>query len=86
MAQQTPVVLLDEPTAFLDYSSKKNFFKTIKETTLKENKVTVISSHDIDFLIRNTDYLIMIQDDKKVEFDKTENIVKSTYFGNHFNY
>jgi cobalamin transport system ATP-binding protein len=86
LAQQTPVLLLDEPTAFLDYTSKKNFFKTIKETTLKENKVTIISSHDIDFLIRNADYLIMIQDDKKVEFDKTDSIVKSTYFSTHFNY
>jgi len=86
LAQQTPVLLLDEPTAFLDYTSKKNFFKTIKENTVKENKVTIISSHDVDFLTRNADYLIMIQDDKKVTFDTTENVVKTNYFNTHFNY
>jgi iron complex transport system ATP-binding protein len=86
LAQQTPVLLLDEPTAFLDYTSKKNFFKTIKENTVKENKVTIISSHDVDFLTRNADYLIIIQDDKKVAFDTTENIVKTNYFTTHFNY
>ena len=86
LAQQTPVLLLDEPTAFLDYTSKKNFFKIIKENTYKENKVTIISSHDIDFLTRNADYLIMIQDDKKIEFDKTESILKTGYFNTHFNY
>ncbi|HEX7415457.1 MAG TPA: ABC transporter ATP-binding protein [Bacteroidia bacterium] len=85
-AQQTPILLLDEPTAFLDYTSKKNFFKTIKENTLKEDKITIISSHDIDFLTRNADYLLMIQDDRKVEFDKTETIAKTSYFNTHFNY
>ena len=86
LAQQTPLLLLDEPTAFLDYSSKKQFFKTIKENTAAQNVITIVSSHDIDFLSRNADYLIMIQDDKKVEFDKTETIMCTNYFSTHFNY
>ena len=86
MAQQTPVLLLDEPTAFLDYTSKKHFFKTIKENTIKQNNITVISSHDIDFLTRHADYLMMIQDDKRVVFEKTEVVMRTDYFGMHFNY
>jgi len=86
LAQQTPVLLLDEPTAFLDYTSKKQFFKTIKENVVTQNVITIVSSHDIDFLSRSADYLIMIQDDKKVEFDKTEAIVRTNYFSTHFNY
>jgi len=86
LAQQTPVLLLDEPTAFLDYTSKKQFFKTVKENVVAQNVITIVSSHDIDFLSRNADYLIMIQDDKTVVFDKTETIMRSNYYGRHFNY
>ncbi|MEO8760375.1 MAG: ABC transporter ATP-binding protein [Bacteroidia bacterium] len=86
LVQQTPVLLLDEPTAFLDYTSKKYFFKTIKENAISQNIITIISSHDIDFLSRNADYLLMIQDDKQVVFDKTEVIRNSDYFATHFNY
>ncbi len=86
LAQQTPVLLLDEPTAFLDYTSKKYFFKTIKENTVAKNVITIISSHDIDFLSRNADYLLMIQDNKKVVFERTENIIQTDYFKKHFNY
>lgn len=86
LAQQTPVLLLDEPTAFLDYTSKRHFFKTIKENASKHNIITIISSHDIDFLTRNTDYLFMIQDDKKVIFEKTEQVLQTDYFKTHFNY
>ena len=86
LAQQTLVLLLDEPTAFLDYTSKKQFFKTIKENVAAQNVITIVSSHDIDFLSRNADYLIMIQDDKTVAFDKTETIMRSNYYAKHFNY
>ncbi len=86
LAQQTPILLLDEPTAFLDYTSKKYFFKTVKENTIAKNSITIISSHDIDFLSRNADYLLMIQDDKKVVFEKTETVVETDYFKTHFNY
>lgn len=86
LAQQTPVLLLDEPTAFLDYTSKKYFFKTIKENAVVRNIITIISSHDIDFLSRNADYLLMIQDDKKVVFEKTATVIETNYFKTHFNY
>jgi iron complex transport system ATP-binding protein len=86
LAQQTPVLLLDEPTAFLDYTSKKKFFKTVKENIAAQNVITIVSSHDIDFLSRNADYLIMIQDDGIVEFDKTEIVTRTNYFSTHFNY
>ena len=86
LVQQTPVLLLDEPTAFLDYTSKKHFFKTIKEDAVQQQKITIISSHDVDFLTRNADYLLMMQDDKKVCYDKTAQVLKTDYFTTHFNY
>ncbi len=86
LAQQTPVLLLDEPTAFLDYTSKKHFFKTVKENAISKKVITLISSHDIDFLSRYADHLLMIQEDKKVVYEKTEIIIQSDYYKTNFNY
>ena len=86
LAQQTPILLLDEPTAFLDYRSKKEFFSLMKQEAIHAKKILLISSHDIDFLIRHTDYLILIEDGGNVAFDTTEKIIQSPYFETHFTY
>jgi iron complex transport system ATP-binding protein len=48
IAQQTPVILLDEPTAFLDYPSKRRMFKLLTQVARDLNKAILLSTHDID--------------------------------------
>ena len=48
LAQQTPVILLDEPTAFLDYASKHQLFLLLQALSANENKCVLVSSHDLD--------------------------------------
>jgi iron complex transport system ATP-binding protein len=84
IAQQTPVILFDEPTAFLDYASKKYFFQTMKSIAIEQRKIILISSHDIDFLTTYADDLLMIEDDETVLYDQTEKIMRSEYFNTHF--
>ena len=50
LAQQTPVIILDEPTAFLDYNSKHHLFKILKELCEKHLKLIMVSSHDLDLM------------------------------------
>jgi iron complex transport system ATP-binding protein len=50
LAQQTPIIILDEPTAFLDYSSKHKLFEDLKNLCLTEKKLIIVSSHDIDLM------------------------------------
>lgn len=47
IAQNTPIILLDEPTAFLDYPSKIALFKDLKQIALAFNKIILVSTHDI---------------------------------------
>ena len=47
LAQQTPVLLLDEPTAFLDYASKKDFFRLLAKAAKETGKVVIVSTHDL---------------------------------------
>jgi len=84
IAQEAEVMLFDEPTAFLDYSSKKYFFKLMKDIAIRKNKIILISSHDIDFLIAYTNNIVMIENDETVLFGSTEDVLKSPYFKTHF--
>lgn len=50
LAQQTPIIVLDEPTAFLDYNSKHHLFSVLKQLCKTENKLIIVSSHDLDLM------------------------------------
>lgn len=48
LAQKTRIILLDEPTAFLDYANKTKVMKILKELAKSENVIVLLSSHDIE--------------------------------------
>jgi iron complex transport system ATP-binding protein len=52
LAQDTPLILMDEPTAFLDYPSKIQLFKDLKEIAIDQNKVIILSTHDIELAVK----------------------------------
>lgn len=60
LAQQTPIILMDEPTAFLDYVAKEELFDLLRQI-VSEKKVTIIfTSHDIELMEKNADQIIEI--------------------------
>jgi iron complex transport system ATP-binding protein len=60
IAQQTPVILLDEPTAFLDYPSKRRMFRLLTQVARDLNKAILLSTHDIDHAKRYGDVAWMM--------------------------
>ncbi|MDO9000106.1 MAG: ABC transporter ATP-binding protein [Bacteroidota bacterium] len=60
LAQETPIMLLDEPSAFLDYSSKHNLFLLLKKLATDQNKCVLVSSHDLDLLLKYCSKLLVI--------------------------
>lgn len=52
LAQATPVILMDEPTAFLDHPSKTQFFTDLKSIALEKQKIILVSTHDIELASR----------------------------------
>lgn len=66
LAQDTPIILLDEPTAFLDVKNKKTINNLLKELSIKENKTIIVSAHDIDFANKFCDKTLLIKN-KKIE-------------------
>lgn len=74
LVQQTNVVLLDEPTAFLDYENKWKILKILKKCTLENQLCTIFSSHDLDITLEVADNLLLInpqtQEIKEVKTDE----------------
>lgn len=50
--QETPVIILDEPTAFLDYYVRQKLLADLKELSDKKNKCIIFSSHDIEIAVK----------------------------------
>jgi len=60
LAQQTQVMLLDEPSAFLDYASKHDLFLLLKKLADRDEKCILVSSHDLDLLLKYCYKLLII--------------------------
>lgn len=57
LAQQTPVVLLDEPTAFLDYPSKVEVMRLLRRVAHENHKAVLLSTHDVEMALHAADCL-----------------------------
>ena len=62
IAQQTPLMLLDEPTVFLDFRSKVQLFRTLRDLCTESGMAVVVSTHDIEMALRFADKLWLVFD------------------------
>lgn len=57
LAQQTPVILLDEPTAFLDFPSKVDMMRLLRRLAHDMQKIIFLSTHDVEMALQLSDRL-----------------------------
>ena len=55
LAQQTPVIFLDEPTAFLDYPSKVEVLQLLRRISRDAKKTIFLSTHDVELALQLAD-------------------------------
>lgn len=60
LAQQTPVIILDEPTAFLDFPGKVGLMKLLHKLATEERKTVFLSTHDLDIALATADNLWLL--------------------------
>ena len=53
LVQDTPIIYMDEPSAFLDYPSKVELMRLIARLAKEENKTILYSSHDLELLMKH---------------------------------
>jgi iron complex transport system ATP-binding protein len=64
LAQDTAVIILDEPTAFLDWPNRVDLLETLKRLAGQEGKGILVSSHDLELVLRIADELWMMTEGK----------------------
>ena len=76
IAQDTPVILLDEPTSFLDYPNKMECMKILQKMATEEGKTILLSTHDLDIAFRMADYFWAILPNKGICLGNQEELVR----------
>ena len=60
LAQQTPILLLDEPTSFLDLKHQVDIYDLLKTAQLKHGKTIVSVTHDINLAAQYCDLILIL--------------------------
>lgn len=83
LAQDTPLIVLDEPTTHLDLQHKVAVFKLLKKLSQETNKCIMFSTHDIDLAIQLSDDMIVMTNDSVVQ-DQPCNLISKGIFDTIF--
>jgi len=62
LAQQTPVIFLDEPTAFLDFPSKVETMLLLRRISREAGKTVFMSTHDLELALQTADTVWLMED------------------------
>ena len=66
LAQETPIIFLDEPTAFLDFPSKVEIMQLLHRLSRTTGKTIFLSTHDLDMALQIADTIWLMDRDKGV--------------------
>lgn len=77
IAQETPIIVLDEPTAFLDVASRIRLMRLLHTLARSQGKAVLLSSHDVAQSLLLADALWVIADERSMACGRTEDVVMS---------
>ena len=70
LAQETPLILLDEPTTYMDAAGQIEFMQLLADICRTGGKTLFMATHDLAFAAKYADHLLIL-DDGRVRFDGT---------------
>lgn len=83
LAQDAGIMLMDEPTAFLDIRSKFEIVHLLHQLSHSHGKTIIITTHDLDLAIRHSDRIWLILDDG-IKEGSPEDLMLGGMFGHLF--
>ena len=84
LAQQTPIILLDEPTAHLDLPHRILVLRLLRQLAHEQGKTVLISTHELDLALALSDRILLMTPGKGVQLDKAEALKKADAFTTAF--
>ena len=77
LVQECPLILLDEPTAFLDVVSRIEIMHLLHRLAVEQNKAILLSTHDIEQALVLSDKLWLLTKGEGLQYGVTEDIILS---------
>lgn len=74
LAQDTPIILLDEPTAFLDFPSKVAMMQLLHHLSRETDKTIFLSTHDLELALQIADKIWLMDKDSCVRIGTPEDL------------
>ena len=84
LAQETPIILLDEPTAFLDFPSKVELMQLLHQLSRKTNKTIFLSTHDLDLALQIADKIWLMDSEHGIQIGTPEDLSLDGNLSNFF--
>ena len=81
LAQQTPVIYLDEPTAFLDYPSKVEVLQLLRRISRKAEKTIFLSTHDVELALQLADTIWLMTRETGVSIGSPKELAQQGILG-----
>lgn len=80
LAQDTPLIILDEPTAHLDLNNRVEIMKLLRQLTRSLNKAILLATHDLDLALQTADRIWLTGNNKTVIEGIPEDLVLNGSF------
>jgi len=84
LAQETPIILLDEPTAHLDLPHRILILRLLRNLAHEQGKTVLISTHELDLALALSDRILLMTPGNGVQLDTAENLRKTDAFTRAF--
>ncbi len=76
LAQQCPIIILDEPTAHLDLINRVEITKLLRQLAHNEDKAILMATHELDLAIQTADKLWLVEEGKLISGAPEDLIIK----------
>ena len=80
LAQQTPIILLDEPTAHLDLPNRIRVLQLLRRVAHEQQKTILISTHELDLAIKLSDRIMLMTPQKGIQLDTPDKLREHNAF------
>lgn len=86
LAQDTSVILLDEPTAHLDLNNRVEIMNLLRTLARNSNKAILVATHELDLALQTADLIWLAAQDKKLITGIPEDLVLNGSFDETFQF
>ena len=84
LAQQTPIILLDEPTAHLDLPNRIRVLQLLRSLAHSEGKTILISTHELDLAVKMSDRILLMTPQQGIQLATPEELIATDAFTQSF--